>query len=106
MPRCTTLPVDYDKLTRAIASRNLDGAKASRQMGFESGYLQNVKRNQCLRKNSLLMLESMFGISYDEIKPDEPAATVEAEPERPQDDMADMLKAIMAAIQTYLEKRG
>ena len=106
MPRVTTQPIDYDKLTRAIAARNLDGAKASRQMGFESGYLQNVKRNQCLRKNSVLMLERMFGISYDEIKPDEPAATVEAAPERPQDDMVDMLKAIMTAIQNYLEKRG
>lgn len=106
MSRAYTLPVDYDKLTRAIVSRNLDCSKASRQMGFASGYLQNVKRYQHLRKTSVLMLESMFGISYDEIKPDEPAATVEAEPERPQDDMADMLKAIMAAIQTYLEKRG
>lgn len=106
MSRGTNLPIDYDKLTRAIASRNLDGAKASRQMGFESGYIQNVKRYQRLRKTSVLMLERMFGISYDEIKPDEPAAAVEAEPERPQDDIADMLKAIMAAIQTYLEKRG
>ena len=106
MSKAYTQPVDYDKLTRAIASRNLDGAKASRQMGFESGYLRNVKRYQHLRKNSLLMLERMFGISYDEIKPDEPAAAVEAAPERLQDDMADMLKAIMAAIQTYLEKRG
>ena len=106
MSRGTNLPIDYDKLTRAIASRNLDGAKASRQMGFESGYLQNVKRNQRLRKTSVLMLERMFGISYDEIKPDEPAAAVASEPERPQDDMADMLRAIMAAIQTYLEKRG
>ena len=106
MSRAYTLPIDYDKLTRAIASRNLDGAKASRQMGFESGYLQNVKRYQHLRQTSVLMLESMFGISYDEIKPDEPASAVEAEPERPQDDMEDMLKAIMAAIQTYLEKRG
>ena len=106
MSKAYTQPVDYDKLTRAIASRNLDGAKASRQMGFESGYLQNVKRYQHLRKTSVLMLERMFGISYDEIKPDEPAAAVEPEPERPQDDMADMLKAIMAAIQNYLEKRG
>ena len=106
MSRGTNLPIDYDKLTRAIASRNLDGAKASRKMGFESGYLQNVKHYQRLRKTSVLMLERMFGISYDEIKPDEPAAAVEAAPERPQDDMADMLKAIMAAIQNYLEKRG
>lgn len=106
MPRAITQPVDYDKLTRAIHSRNLDNSKASRQMGFRSGYLQNIKSNQCMRASSLLMLERMFGISYDEIKPDEPAATVEAAPERPQDDMADMLKAIMAAIQTYLEKRG
>lgn len=106
MPSVRTLPIDYDKLTRAIASRNLDCSKASRQMGFESGYLRNVKRYQHMRKTSVLMLERMFGISYDEIKPDEPAAAVEAAPERPQDDMADMLRAIMAAIQTYLEKRG
>lgn len=106
MSRGKNLPIDYDKLTRAIASRNLDCSKASRQMGFESGYLQNVKRYRHLRKTSVLMLERMFGISYDEIKPDEPAAAVEAAPERPQDDMADMLKAIMAAIQNYLEKMG
>lgn len=106
MSRAYTQPVDYDKLTRAIASRNLDGAKASRQMGFESGYLQHVKRNQCLSKSTVLMLERMFGISYDEIKLDEPAAAVESEPEHPQDDMVDMLKAIMTAIQNYLEKRG
>lgn len=106
MPRVITQPVDYDKMARAIFSRNLDCSKASRQMGFESGYLQKVKREHHLRTSSVLMLERMFGISYDEIKPDEPAAAVEASPERPQDDMADMLKAIMAAIQTYLEKRG
>lgn len=106
MSRATTQPVDFDKLTRAIVSRNLDNAKASRMMGYESGYLQKVKSYHHLRTSSVLMLERMFGIGYDEIKPDEPAATVEAAPERPQDDMADMLKAIMAAIQTYLEKRG
>lgn len=106
MPRVITQPVDYNKMVRALFSRNLDCSKASRQMGFESGYLQKVKREHHLRISSVFMLERMFGISYDEIKPDEPTATVEAEPERPQDDMADMLKAIMAAIQTYLEKRG
>lgn len=73
------MPVDYGKLVQAFKQRKMTLAEAGRQMGHSDSYLQGVKYEGKLKTGAVKVLESMFGIAYDTIKPDEHAENTEPE---------------------------
>lgn len=102
------MPVDYGKLVQAFKQRKRTLAEAGRQMGHSDGYLQGVKYNGRLNTGVVKMLESMFGIAYDTIKPDEHAETTEPEkaPEQkaePSIDCAE-IKALTECVELLTEQ--
>ena len=65
------LPIDKDKLNRILFERKL----VKNQMGLEmAGYRQYFSNEirDGLRHQTVVMLDKLYGITYDMIKPDEP----------------------------------
>ena len=73
-------PISYDKLAKIFAERKITMSEASRQIGRSDGYLQGLKYTGQTNVGTLKVLETVHGISYDMIKPDEPIAIKPDEP--------------------------
>lgn len=116
MPNCKAtaspmqyfMPVDYSKLVKVLKQRQKSLAEAGRQMGHSDGYLQGVKYNGRLNTGVVKMLESMFGIAYDAIKPDEHAENTEPEkvPEQKAEQNTDSaeIKALTECVERLTEQ--
>ena len=70
------MAVDAEKLREELKKRNVTMADASREAGFDKGYIKNMIKNGHLRKAVVDSLKWNYGITYDLI---EPAVKVEAE---------------------------
>ena len=99
MSRAKAIPVDYTKLAKELKKQGKDISTASCEMGFHESYLSHVSSRHELRKSSVVLLEKLFGIAYDAIKPDEPAQVMTATLEQVQDGVVETLKAINETLQ-------
>lgn len=70
--------IDGDKLHEELRSRTLKGTEASIKMGFSQNYISKVCSRGKIKKSSLNLLDTLFGIKYEDIQPD---PIVEPEPE-------------------------
>lgn len=64
-------PVDKEKLLDELKERGLNQSRASVEMGYDASYISCRMYENALAKPVLLMMEKMFGITYDMIKPDD-----------------------------------
>jgi len=62
--------IDGEKLRNAVKNLNMTAADASRQLGFSDHYLTSVCFRGDIRESSLILLDTILGIKYDDIKPD------------------------------------
>lgn len=77
------LCVDPEKFTSEFAKRGLVKSAVSTELGYAHTYLNHVMGTGTIRKAVMDLLDSKYGIRYDDIKPDEPVVEepVEEEPE-------------------------
>ena len=74
-------PVDAWKVKKALEEHGTYMAQASRELGFCETYLSNTLGDGRIRVPIIKMLEKIYGITYDEIKPDpEPEPVLAPEP--------------------------
>ena len=74
-------PVDAWKAKKAFEEHGTYMAQISRELGFCETYLSNSIGEGRLREPTIKMIEKIYGITYDEIKPDpEPEPVQEQEP--------------------------
>ena len=73
-------PVDYTKLKSAIEQRGLTTAEASIKIGRASTYINHVAETQTLTISAIAILQALFGITYEDIKSDEPKPEPKSEP--------------------------
>lgn len=64
--------VDFDKLRAELFKRGLTITQASTQMGRSSSYFSGMKSKGYLPESTLIMLDSMWNIKYEDIAPVEP----------------------------------
>ena len=69
--------VDFNRLTTEFRKRGLTTAQASKQMGRSVSYFSGMKIKGYLPESTLVMLESMWNIKYEDIAPVEPPKTDE-----------------------------
>ena len=67
-------PVDYEKLKALFIRRGLKLESVSIEMGHTGHFLSHSKETGHLSNAALKMLDMMYNVKYDEIKPDEPAS--------------------------------
>lgn len=77
-------PVDVRKVKKTLEEHGTYMAQVSRELGFCETYLSNTLGDGRLRVPIIKMIEKLYGITYDEIKPDpepEPVPAPETTPE-------------------------
>ena len=72
--------IDSEKLKAAIKARGLKASNISREFGFNYNYLSNAAFEGRLKKNVVLLLETVHGIKLDEYKYVEPEPAPEPKP--------------------------
>lgn len=77
------MPVDYNKFKKIVAEKKLTGAKIARELGFNECYFKDLSDRKKLRQPIIIQLETLYGIKYDDIKPDEPKPQEPAQPAQP-----------------------
>ena len=76
--------VDFDKLSNKLHERGLNMRKASIQIGKSDAYLGSMKKKGYLTESTLIMLDVMWNIKYDDIAPtvaEKPKTVEEPTPE-------------------------
>lgn len=61
--------VDFDKLSNKLNERGLNMRKASLQMGKSDSYLGGMKRTGHLTESTLILLDAMWNIKYEDVEP-------------------------------------
>ena len=88
------MPVDKEKLDKILFEKKLVKKQLSLEMAGYRQYLNN-EITRGLRHQTIVMLDKLYGIAYDEIKPDEPkkekaaetgGAEADAEEEKPEEE--------------------
>ena len=95
------LPVDKDKLKQCLQKHNTSFVRASTEMGWSRTYIDNsIREYGGVNKATATSLKLMYGIDYDEYKPDEKPEPIEETviTETPQ--KSDDLKQLELEIQT------
>ena len=64
------LPISGERLKMAIKKTGVSQVDASYQIGYSRSYLANCCNLGEISKSALLLLNKMFGIGYDDIKPE------------------------------------
>lgn len=64
------VPISGEKLIREIKKMGVPKYMISSAIGFSKPYLANCCYQGKISKSALILLEQMYGISYDSIKPD------------------------------------
>ena len=72
MAKQQSKPVDFLKLRNAIEQRGLKLSNASTKMGRAETYLFHVAETKTLTISAIATIQAMFGVTYEDIKPDEP----------------------------------
>lgn len=74
-----TVLVDREKLEKKLRGCEATLRAASLKMGYAENYLANAfnKNNGLVPTSAVMLLESIYGITLDDIKPDEPEVCVE-----------------------------
>ena len=62
--------IDGEKLRNAVKNLNMTASEASQKLGFSPNYITKICSRGDIRKSSLTLLNTIFGIKYDDIKPD------------------------------------
>lgn len=65
-----TLPIDGEKLKRAILSKGYI-TEISEELGYEKAYLSQTCKYGRITQSAALLLEKMYGIKYEDYKPEE-----------------------------------
>lgn len=93
--------IDGAKLRKAIAQRGMTFADVDRAMGHGSAYTSKIVSQGYYTKPARIMYEKLFGISYEDIKPDtqeEPEQTAEPVGGGTALDMEGLYKTIYGAV--------
>lgn len=77
MKRKEKIMVDSVKIKAEFEKRGRNPRKAAVEMGFNPQYFNNIEARGYISPSGLMLLEKMYNIRLDDIKPDEP------EPEYP-----------------------
>lgn len=65
------MPVDAQKLYKALKEKGTSASKFSEQIGRNGSYIRNYLLNhKALNKSTVMLLNAVHGIDYDSIKPD------------------------------------
>lgn len=64
------VPIDGEKLRNAVKNLSMSAAEASQKLGFSPNYITKICSRGDIRESSLTLLNTIFGIKYDDIKPD------------------------------------
>lgn len=68
--RTNSVPISGEKLTREIRKTGESKCVVSSNIGYSRSYLANCCYLGEISKSALLLLEQMYGISYDSVKPE------------------------------------
>lgn len=68
--KTNSVPISRGKLVRAIRKTDEPECVVSATIGFSPSYLSKCCSLGRISKSALILLEQMYGISYDSIKPD------------------------------------
>lgn len=63
--------VDFDKLLVELRKRGIRATEASEAMGRSSSYLAGMRKNGHLPEATIIMLDKLWNIKYEDIKPSE-----------------------------------
>ena len=63
--------IDGEKLAKELRVRDLRKDAVSKGVGYSKNYIGYVIKEGKIRKSAMALLESVYGINYDSIKPDE-----------------------------------
>ena len=66
------MEIDARKLTRALAKNGYSIANAGVAMGRSKSYFDHILKEGYATKSTLIMLEAVMGIKYEDIAPDAP----------------------------------
>lgn len=64
------LPISGEKLKMAILKTGVSQVDASYQIGYSRSYLATCCNSGVISKSALLLLNRMYGIGYEDIKPE------------------------------------
>ncbi len=71
MYRSNTMQIDGQKLTRIITHKGMTKAQISLGMGFSENYISKATTYNKITPSGMKLLEQLYGITYDDIKPQE-----------------------------------
>lgn len=63
------IQIDGEKLRNAVKNLSMSAAEASQKLGFSPNYITKICCRGNVRESSLILLNSILGIKYDDIKP-------------------------------------
>lgn len=63
--------IDGTKLKKELTNRNLSYIEVSKRIGYSDAFISNSIKRKTMNKPGLNMLETLYNIKYDDIKPDE-----------------------------------
>lgn len=93
MSKSNLLQIDGLRLENAILKKGYSLQDASRKLGYSKYFLNNCKNRNTMNNSCVVMLDSMFGISFDDIKKYEPEIikALEEEPAEAVSEKADCI---------------
>lgn len=65
------VPIDMDKLQGEVKRAGKTMMEVATEMGFSSNYFARSKMANGIKRATALMLEKLYGIQYEDIKPEE-----------------------------------
>ena len=105
MKRREKILVDATKITAELEKRGRTPRKAATEMGFNPQYFNNIGARGYIAPSGLMLLEKMYNIHLDDIKPDEPEPVLEPPIEPSDVTMADIYVQL-SDIKVALNKIG
>ena len=94
-----TCPIDGTKLKAELRRRRLSAIQTSKEMGYGETAIHNAIERRSMSSQMALLLDKLFGIKYDLIKPDdtkpEPAQTALSIPTEKADVDLDKLEELL-----------
>lgn len=62
--------IDGEKLRNAVKNLDMSASVASQKLGFSTNYITKICSRGNMRESALILLNTILGIKYDDIKPD------------------------------------
>lgn len=97
------MPVDKEKLDKILFEKKL----VKNQMGLEMAGYRQYFHNEIrdgLRHQTIVMLDKLYGIAYDEIKPDEPKIEKPEEEKKQTETQAPAAQADLSKLEDMLQR--